>query len=140
MVRGLLFDLPGSMRARLASLSLLVGLAAGLAACVTPSIPIPPPEPGQMTFGVTVDMNGEINSASLSYPAKDAYRGGITYVYNRTLGTGIIEDVKADGSIGPTTPVAAQLGNSLVISIENDDQTVSTCVLLREGTPSSVCQ
>ena len=93
-----------------------------------------------MVFAVTTDADGVINSASLTYPADDNYRGGIAYVYNRTLGVGIIENVNADGSIGPTTPVDAALGNSLVISIENDDQTVSSCVLLREGTPNSFCQ
>ncbi len=112
----------------------------GLAGCVTPSIPIPPPDPSSMTFEVTVDTGGAITSASLTYPATENYKGGITYVYNRTLGLGIIQDVNADGSIGPTTPVDAAAGNSLVISVENDDQTVSTCVVLREGTPSSVCQ
>jgi hypothetical protein len=120
-------------------LALAAGLA-GLAGCVTPSIPIPPPDPTAMTFAVTTDPGGAITSASLTYPATENYRGGITYVYNRTLGLGIIQDVNADGSIGPTTPVAATLGHSLVVSVENDDQTVSTCVLLREGTPSSVCQ
>ena len=125
---------------RLAHLTFALGLAAGLAGCVTPSIPIPPPDPSSMTFAVTVDTGGAITSASLSYPATENYKGGITYVYNRTLGLGIIQDVNANGSIGPTTPVDAALGNSLVISIENDDQTVSTCVLLREGTPNSVCQ
>lgn len=118
----------------------LIGLAAGLAGCVTPSIPIPPPSPSEMSFAVTVDDAGQINSASLTYPAKENYKGGIAYVYNRTLGIGVINDVNVDGSIGPTTPVAAELNNALVISIENDDQTVSTCVLLREGTPASVCQ
>lgn len=125
---------------RLALLGLALVAAMGLGACVTPSIPIPPPEPTSMTFSVQTDGNGEVTSASLEYPATENYKGGIAYVYNRTLGVGIIQDVNADGSIGPTTPVAAHLGNSLVISIENDDQTVSTCVLLREGTPSSVCQ
>lgn len=117
----------------------LIGLAAALPGCVTPSIPIPPPDPSSMTFAVTLDQSGLIDSASLTYPPTDNYKGGITYVYNRTLGVGIIENVKPDGSIGPTAPVAAHLGDSLVISIENDDQTVSTCVQLREGTPSSYC-
>ena len=121
-------------------LVLALAFAGALAGCVTPSIPIPPPEPTQMTFSLQLDTSGTVTSASLEYPATENYKGGIAYVYNRSLGVGIIQDVNADGSIGPTTPVAAQLGNSLVVSIENDDHTVSTCVLLKEGTPSSVCQ
>ena len=93
-----------------------------------------------MVFSVTTDTGGAITSASLEYPSTDNYQGGIAYVYNRSLGLGIIQDVNIDGSIGPTTPVQAAAGNSLVISVENDDQTVSTCVLVREGIPSSVCQ
>jgi len=93
-----------------------------------------------MSFAVTTGPDGAITSASLTYPPTDNYKGGIVYVYNRNAGVGIIQDVNPDGSIGPTTPVAATLQNSLVITIENDEQTVSTCVLLREGTPTSVCQ
>jgi hypothetical protein len=112
----------------------------GLVGCVTPSIPIPPPDPSKMTFTVELDPNGAISSASLSYPATDSYKGGVAYVYNRTLEHGVIEAVHPDGSVGPTAPVAATDGNQIVFSIENDEQTVSTCVLLREGTPTSVCQ
>jgi hypothetical protein len=119
---------------RLALIALL-----GLAGCVTPSIPIPPPDPARMTFTVTTDQQGAITSASLTYPAVDQYKGGVVYVYNRTVGAGIIETVKPDGSIGPTAPVAASLNDQLVISVENDEQTVSTCVLLKEGAPSGYC-
>ena len=93
-----------------------------------------------MTFAVTSDPNGTITSASLTYPATNSYKGGVVYVFNRSAGVGVIQTVNPDGSVGPTPPVSATAGNSLVITIENDEQTVSTCVLLREGTPTSVCQ
>ena len=92
-----------------------------------------------MAFTVETDMNGAITSASLSYPATDSYKGGVAYVYNRSLGHGVIEQVNADGSVGPTAPVAATAGNQIVFSIENDEQTVSTCVLLKDGAPTSYC-
>jgi hypothetical protein len=119
---------------RLAFIALL-----GLAGCVTPSIPIPPPDPSLMTFTVTTDQNGAIDSASFAYPPTVSYVGGVVYVYNRSTGRGIIETVHANGSIGPTTPLAASANDQLVISVENDDQTASTCVLLKEGTPASYC-
>jgi hypothetical protein len=122
------------MMRRLALIALL-----GALGCVTPSIPIPPPEPSLMTFTVTTDQNGTITSASLEYPPTVAYVGGVVYVYNRSIGKGIIETVHANGKIGPTTPVAASANDQLVISVENDDQTASTCVLLKEGAPSSYC-
>ena len=111
----------------------------GLAGCVTPSIPIPPPDPALMTFTVTTDTDGAITSASLAYPATLTYQGGVAYVYNRSRGVGVIQAVNASGSIGPTPPVAAGVDDQLVISVENNEQTVSTCVLLREGMPSSYC-
>lgn len=135
--RGLLLPLPGPMR-RLFQIG-IVALVAGLTGCVTPSIPIPPPDPSAIAFAVTRDDSGVVNSASLSYPATDNYKGGIAYVYNRTQGHGIIENVHPDGSVGPTTPIPAALGNSIVFSIENDDQTVATCVLLSETPSTGYC-
>jgi len=120
---------------RLAAALALVGLVG----CVTPSIPIPPPDPSKMTFTVETDPNGTVTGASLAYPATDSYKGGVAYVYNRTLGHGVIEQVNADGSVGPTAIVAASAGNQIVFSVENDMQTVSTCVLLQQGAPSSYC-
>ena len=118
----------------------VLGLATGIAGCVTPSIPIPPPDPSLMTFGVTTDGAGAITSASLEYPPTDIYKGGLVYVFNRSVGHGVIDVVNADGSIGPTTPVEATSGHALVITVENDDQTVSTCITLREdATAGNYC-
>lgn len=125
----------GQMR-RLALIALI-----GLAGCVTPSIPIPPPDPQAMQFTVTRDDVGAITSASLYYPPTQNYCGGVAYVFNRQLGVGIIETVQANCSIGPTTPVAARANDELVISVENDEQTVSTCIVLTaNGTAAGVCQ
>jgi hypothetical protein len=122
--------------------ALVIGvLGLGLAGCVTPSIPIPPPDPARMTFEVTTDNNGAITAARFSYPAEENYKGGVVYVYNRTTGEGVIKAVNADGSIGPTQSLAATLNNQIQITVENADQTqtVGTCVLLKEGVPSSYC-
>jgi hypothetical protein len=112
----------------------------GLVGCVTPSIPIPPPDPAAMTFTVATDPGGAITSASLEYPPTETYKGGLVYVFNRSIGQGIIQTVNANGSIGPTTPVAATSGHALVITVENDDQTVSTCITLRDdATAQNFC-
>jgi len=117
----------------------LIGL--GLVGCVTPSIPIPPPDPARMTFTVTTDPNGTITSPTFSYPAEDNYKGGLVYVFNRTTGEGIIKAVNADGSIGPTQSLAATLNHQIQISVENADQTqtVGTCVLLGQGVAAGYC-
>ncbi len=103
--------------------------------CITPSIPIPPPDPSQMTFQLQGDVGN--TTASFSYPANVNYEETVVFVFNRTKGIGVIETARPDGSVGPTAPVSADLGNEMVISFQREDQTVSTCIKLREGAQSS---
>jgi hypothetical protein len=116
----------------------VVGLGLALAGCVTPSIPIPPPDPARMTFTVTTEPD---SAAVFTYPAEANYGGAIVYVYNRDLGVGIIEQARADGSVGPTRPVAARIDDQLIVSFQLDDQTVSRCIRLRDGIqdPNAYC-
>jgi len=130
------------LRALTGSAALAVALVvtlAGSAGCVTPSIPIPPPDPAAMEFHLTVVDTS--STAVLTYPPTESYRGGVAYVYNRDLGVGVIQDVNPDGSVGPTPPVAAMLGNNVVFSVTSGEQTVSTCIVLREGAqdPTRYC-
>lgn len=111
---------------------ILAGLLAG---CITPSIPIPPPDPGEMIFAVTGD--GANSVATFQYPPDINYRGSIVYVYNRDRGLGIIEAARVDGSVGPTRPVPAALGDQIVVTFQREDQAISTCIRLRNGTQSS---
>jgi len=91
-----------------------------------------------MTFAVTTE-GGAINSASLTYPPTDSYRGGTVYVFDRTMGHGVFELVHDNGGIGPTQPIAAAANDEVVVSVQAVEQTVSTCVLLREGAPGGYC-
>ena len=117
----------------IASAGLLAGfLASG---CITPSIPIPPPDPALMTFLVTGD--GASSTATFTYPADINYRESIVFVYNRDRGLGIIEATRPDGSVGPTQPVKAAIGEQIVVTFQREDQTVSTCVRLRNGAQSA---
>ena len=113
-------------------LVIIAVLGLGLAGCVTPSIPIPPPDPTRMTFAVTItDMT---STAVFSYPSDYNYHGGVAFVYNRTQGSGVIQNVAADDSIGPTQPFRAVVGDEVVVSVQTEQQTESTCVKLRDGT------
>lgn len=132
MDRGLLLC-PAVMRSPAAIAGVLTGLLLG--GCITPSIPIPPPDPVLMTFLVMGD--GANTTATFSYPADHNYVGSIVFVYNRDRGLGIIEATRPDGSVGPTQPVRAALGDQIVVTFQREDQTVSTCVRLRNGTQSS---
>jgi hypothetical protein len=113
--------------------AILIGFV--LAGCVTPSIPIPPPDPTKMTFAF--DGMGAEMGARFSYEAEANYIGAIVFVYNRDRGIGVIENARDDGSVGPTARVLAGIGDQVVVTFQRDDQTVSTCIRLREGEQSS---
>jgi hypothetical protein len=104
-----------------------------MAGCITPSIPIPPPDADQMTFDVQLDTG----TSRFSYSPDDNYQGATVYVFNRAKGVGVIDTARVDGSVGPTLPFPASLGDSVVVSFERSDQTVSTCIVLRQGRQSS---
>ncbi len=107
--------------------------------CITPSIPIPPPDPTEMNFHFTT-VDGA-STATFNYPADSNYCGGVAYLYDRNLMTGIIKHVNTDCTIGPMT-MAASLGDSVDFTVQTPTQTVSTCVRLREGpqSPADYCQ
>jgi len=109
-------------------------LAAALAAgCITPSIPIPPPDPTEMMFHfTTVDM---VSHATFTYPPDTNYCGGVSYLFDRELGSGVIHTVNSDCSVGPLE-MAASPGDNVDVTIETNAQTASTCVVLQEGAQS----
>jgi hypothetical protein len=111
------------------SCSLLV--LAVLGGCITPSIPIPPPDPRQMTFAIKLE--GQDSTATFAYPANINYVDSIVFVFNRDRGSGVIQQARSDGSVGPTAPIAAAVGEQIIVSFQREDQTASTCVRLREG-------
>ena len=87
-----------------------------------------------MTFDVS---EGPASTAVFAYEAEANYIGSIVYVYNRDRGIGVFQDANPDGSAGPTAPLAAALGEQIVVTFEREDQTVSTCIRLRDGAQSS---
>lgn len=109
-------------------------LLALIAGCVTPSIPIPPPEPANMAF--TVDVSS--GAATFSYGTEPHYAFAVVYVFNKDKGTGIITTARADGSVGPTQTFPASLGDNVSITFETDEVKTSRCVVVRDGTPSAV--
>ena len=110
-----------------------------LGGCITPSIPIPPPDPGKMTFAVKVEGGG--STATFAYPPDVNYVDSIVFVFNRDRRVGVIEAARSDGSVGPTAPGAAALGDQIIVSFQREDQTASTCIRLREGaqSPNDFC-
>jgi hypothetical protein len=109
----------------------------GLAGCITPSIPIPPPDPTQMRFAI--DTTAE--EAVFEYPPTSNFENGVVFIYNRDRGVGIIEAAREDGSVGPTVPVPALAGEQISVTFELEEYAVSTCVRVREGAqdPTAYC-
>jgi hypothetical protein len=105
--------------------------------CVTPSIPIPPPEPEKMTFS---RIEGG-DTASFQYDPDPDYGLAVVYVFNRSRGIGVIDTARADGSVGPTQPFDAGDGDEVVVTFEADGELGSTCVRFAEGpsSPSREC-
>ncbi len=126
------------MRLALAT-ALSLGALLAVGGCVTPSIPIPPPSAELMTFRLSGPVGD--TTAIFEYPQHPTLVDAVVYVYNRDKGVGIIEVARPDGSVGPTAPVRAALGDQIVVSFQRDDQTASTCIRLREGAqdPNSYC-
>lgn len=120
---------------------LVVIALVSLAGCVTPSIPIPPPDPSEMTVTIMPPDSNAAGTGVLSYPPNDQYNAGTAYVFNDTIGSGVIQRISDDGSF-MTQPFPAVVGNQVVVSITTNQQTVSTCVVLRDGQQSSTdyCQ
>jgi hypothetical protein len=115
------------------AIAVLLGL---VASCVTPSIPIPPPEPERMTF--TVDAVG--GTATFSYGPEANYADAVVYVFNRDRGEGIITTARPDGSVGPTTPFPAAIDEEVAITFETTDSIASTCVRIQSNGSAGYCQ
>lgn len=106
---------------------------ASLLACLTPSIPIPPPSPERMAF----ELSSEDGTATFTYGPDSSLANAVVYVFNRTQGVGVIVSSRGDGSVGPTNPFAGQVGDEVVVTFELDTLASSACVLLADGQSSS---
>ena len=107
-----------------------------LTSCVTPSVPIPPPEPERMVFSY----DGMAGQASFTFDPDPSYGGAIVYVFNRSQGVGVIETAGADGSVGPTRTFSANLGDQVLVTFELDTQLSATCVEFQDGRSSSALE
>jgi hypothetical protein len=114
--------------------------ALGLGACVTPSIPIPPPDPTEMTFDIQASSTTG-SYAVFSYPPNQNYKDATVYVFDVNNGGGVFHVANPDDSFGPLQPLPAAAGDQVNVAIESADQTISRCIILRQGTqdPNSYC-
>jgi hypothetical protein len=103
-----------------------------VAGCVTPSVPVPPPEAESITFALDADAG----TVQFSYGPSPDFPGAIVYVFNRDRGVGVITTAEDDGSVAPTDPFAATAGDDILVTFDLDFQLTSICVEVADG-PSS---
>ena len=65
----------------------------------------------------------------------------LVYVLNQSQGIGVITTARGDGSVAPTAPFPAAVGDEVAVTFELDAQVSSMCVRVREGalTPADEC-
>lgn len=113
----------------------LVAVALLVGGCVTPSIPIPPPEPQRMTF--TID--AQAGAASFTYGPESNYAEAVVYIFNRDRGQGIITTARPDGSVGPTDPFPATVGDQIAVTFETAESIAGTCVRINSDGTAGFC-
>jgi hypothetical protein len=118
---------------RIVSMAFASVFAAIAVGCVTPSIPIPPPSPERMEFAIDTASG----LATFSYPATRNYADAIVYVFNRERQVGVITVADSSGRVAPTPSFAANAGDQVNVTFEREDQAVSTCIRLRNGTQAN---
>ena len=116
----------------------VVSVAAGVSlvvvfACNSPFIPIPPPDP-------TFSQDPSSGDWAVSLPPDARAIGSRYYIYNSTLGTGLIQKASADGSVY-ARPLQGQIGDSIYINWERGtESSLAICRPLGAGLVQMVCQ
>lgn len=117
----------------------LVAIASGVSlvvifACNSPFIPIPPPDPN-------FSQESSSGEWAVSMPAAQNAIGARYYIYNATLGSGLIQKAsEVDGS-AYARPLQGQLGDHIYIHWEKDTESSSTiCRPLGIGSIQMGCQ
>jgi hypothetical protein len=115
--------------ALLAAMSCVVVLA-----CNSPFIPIPPPDPS-FAEGPTP---GEW---TVSTPPDSRAIGARFYIYNATLGSGLIQQAAPDGSMS-AFPLPGQAGDRIHLNWERSitDSSATICRTLGSGLAVRACQ
>jgi hypothetical protein len=97
-----------------------------------------------MMFTVTSTGSGSdaVTEATFEYPADASYENSTVFVFDQNLGDGVIETASPVGGFLQTQPFLANLGNQVIVTVQLEDQSESTCVILQNGpqNPNNPCQ
>ena len=86
--------------------------------------------------------SGNDTTWTFTYPPTSTYANGTAYIFDRNTGQGVIQTATATGAIGPTMAFPATLGDNVVVTVQLEQETASTCIVLRSGLqdPNVYCQ
>jgi hypothetical protein len=107
-------------------------------ACVTPSLPVPPPEPGLLAF----HLDTSSGQATYHAAADPDWANAKVSVYDEHSGRGVITTANPDGSVSETPPFPAGDGDRVLVLYELPDQSAGHCLILHDGPsrPDFLCQ
>ena len=111
----------------------IIVVAAFVAGCFAPSVPVPPPAPESMSFALDVTAGTATYTASLGGDWANTW----VSIYDGTSGEGVLERSDGTGHVGPTQPWRAADGDHVRIVFERDDGEQSGLCLILRGGPSS---
>lgn len=135
---------------------LAIGLAGGLAVglgmggCYTPQVPVPPPGPEAFTMNLTNRMCDPLDPPAVCDPtetvlsvevnAGSQWGDAWVSVRNDTTGEGLWTRSDVTGHAGPTGPIAAAVGDRILIGYERDEdgQAFGTCILAHDGVTGTI--
>ena len=117
---------------------ILLGLVALAGACITPTIPLPPPEPEGVSFG----LDTMTNTATFSYTIPTGVFGGArVFVEDETQGDGTITTANPDGTVDPVSWSPAFDGDRVQITFKLGEDSAGICLILHPGpsSPANYC-
>jgi hypothetical protein len=109
--------------------ALAICLVLSASACLTPSLPVPPPDPGLLAFHVDA-VSGMATVHAASIPD---WANAKVSVYDEHTGRGVITTANPDGSVAETAPFPAADGDRILVEYETSDQSAGRCLILHDG-------
>jgi hypothetical protein len=108
-------------------------LLVALGGCVTPSFPVPPPEPEAIVFS----LDPVAGMATFRADPEPEWAFARVTITDTTSGYGVIVPAEANGEVLETPPFRAEDGDLILIEYELDDQAGGLCLILHDGRSSS---
>ncbi len=118
----------------LAAILVSAVVAGSATGCFVPSVPVPPPEPGAMSF----ELNTEQGTATYQANLGNNWPNTKVIIFVEETGEGVVATSDATGRVGPTQPFRASDNDTVQIEFRREDGEESgVCLKLHDGPSSS---